>query len=123
MSVLISLEDRRISAEVLTERANQDARWGEQNHPDGTGPAWARDEFGGLGGKLTATEYADLMRWYCATAAAADRVTFRHILIEEIAEAFAEDDPIALRMELIQVAAVAQAWVAKLDRELRTGVA
>lgn len=39
-----------------------------------------------------------------------------HILREEVAEAFAETDPVALRGELVQVAAVAVAWAEAIDR-------
>jgi hypothetical protein len=42
--------------------------------------------------------------------------TWRDILLEEVAEAFAEDDPGRLRAELIQVAAVATQWVEAIDR-------
>jgi hypothetical protein len=38
------------------------------------------------------------------------------ILREEVYEAFAEEDPAALRTELIQVAAVAATWVDAIDR-------
>lgn len=30
-------ETESVLAEVLAERARQDAKWGEQNHPNGTG--------------------------------------------------------------------------------------
>ena len=30
-------EMRRVFDDVRAERARQDAQWGEQNHPDGTG--------------------------------------------------------------------------------------
>jgi malonyl CoA-acyl carrier protein transacylase len=43
-------------------------------------------------------------------------VTWEHILTEEHYEAMAEEDPTRLREELIQVAAVAVAWVEAIDR-------
>lgn len=95
--------DQRIAEEVLRERGRQDARWGEQNHPDGTGGT-------------AAVDYADVLREQCEAATRNGYLTFRHILAEEVAEAFAENDPISLRAELVQVAAIAQAWIAKLDR-------
>lgn len=47
-------------------------------------------------------------------------VTWRDILHEEVCEAFAETDPVKLREELIQVAAVAVAWVETLERRIAT---
>lgn len=92
-----------VADEVVAERARQDDRWGEQNHPDGTGsPAQiARSES---------------TRRDCEAAAASDRLTWCDVLREEVAEAFAESDPGLLRAELLQVAAVAMAWVEHLDR-------
>lgn len=40
---------------------------------------------------------------------------WRTILAEEVYEAFAETDPARLRHELVQVAAVAAAWVEDID--------
>lgn len=52
----------------------------------------------------------------CASAFRVGKGTWRHILQEEVAEAFAELDPAPLREELIQVAAVAVAWIEAIDR-------
>lgn len=90
--------------DVLQERRAQDAKWGEQNHPDGTGYDWD---------VLNAQYY----REKCDTAFADGRGTYKDILREEVFEAFAEKDPEKLKQELIQVAAVAVAWVEKLLRE------
>jgi len=43
-------------------------------------------------------------------------VTWADILLEEVAEAFAEDDPAKLREELVQSGAVILKWIEKLDR-------
>ena len=88
--------------EVSRERAAQDEKWGEQNHPDGTHKDLA--------------SMANLRRNQCDRAAAEGCVTFRHILAEEVAEAFAEEDSESLRAELIQVAAVAVSWIESIDR-------
>jgi len=45
-----------------------------------------------------------------------DQVTWRDILYEEVLEAYVETDWSALRAELVQVAAVAVAWIEHLDR-------
>lgn len=89
--------------EVSHERGRQVAKWGEQNHPDGTGYAYLREQ-------------AAKARHECQVAAADGRVTWRLILREEYREALAETDPERLRTELVQVAAVAAAWIEAIDR-------
>lgn len=89
--------------QVAAERALQDLRWGEQNHPDGTG----------LPGDAAC---AVMARAVCDRSHKAGRGTWRQILDEEVCEALAETDPARLRAELIQVAAVAVAWVEAIDR-------
>ncbi|MFG3709503.1 hypothetical protein [Micromonospora sp. NPDC047730] len=94
----------RVLYEVARERSRQDAKWGEQNHPDGTDESrWDK-------------EAAVRARALCQHLAARGELTWDAILSEEIAEAFAESDPAKLRAELIQVAAVAVAWVEAIDR-------
>lgn len=94
-----------ILEEVLWEREQQDIRWGEQNHPDGT----YQEVF----------EYeAALAKQRCADAVRISVLTWQLILAEEVAEAFAESDPVKLREELIQVAAVATCWIEAIDRRL-----
>lgn len=95
--------DADVMASVVLERARQDAKWGEPtDRPDGTGGAR----------RVRAAENAKNR----TDAHAADgSLTWEHILAEEVAEAFAETDPVALRAELVQVAAVAVKWVRMLD--------
>lgn len=88
---------------IEAERLKQDKKWGEQNHPDGTGgPGWQFE--------------ANVAREVCRQVFAAGQGTWRNVLDEEVAEAFAESDPQKLRAELIQVAAVAIAWVEAIER-------
>jgi hypothetical protein len=94
----------RALLEVAAERAQQDDKWGEQNHPDGTGQHLAH--------------YAAAAQRLTDSMTQRGRITYRHILDEEVREAFAESDRDKLRAELIQVAAVAVAWIEKLDREV-----
>lgn len=91
-----------VLAEVLDERRRQDAKWGEQNHPDGTG---------GFPEEMD----AHAAKMVCQNAAEGGYLDWLHILREEVAEAFASVGP-DLRTELIQVAAVAVAWVEAIDR-------
>lgn len=96
----------RVLHEIKGERQAQDAKWGEQNHPDGTSEQNR--------GK------ADIHRDLTNMAAESGSLTFADILMEEVWEALAEEDQFRLREELIQVAAVAVAWVEKLDRQMAT---
>ena len=91
-----------ILAEIHEERLRQIKKFGDQSHlPDGTGGA-VREKIAG---------YA---KDRCDHALRTGKLSYLHILEEEVCEAFAESDPRALETELIQVAAVALAWVEKL---------
>lgn len=119
---------RAIAREVLAERARQDAKWGEQNHPDGTGPYSEPLHFVGGSwfnpGASIPTPHAELLR----SAATDDTdthaqepehygpVTWTAILLEEVFEALAADDAAGVRAELVQVAAVAEQWIEAIDR-------
>lgn len=94
--------------EVRAERARQDQKWGEQNHPDGTG-------------QYPETIDADVARMACQNAAEGGYLDWMHILREEVAEAFAESDPARLRAELVQVVSVGVAWIQAIDRRSRRG--
>ncbi|WP_051779349.1 hypothetical protein [Streptomyces sp. NRRL S-241] len=101
----------QFAEEVDAERGRQLQKFGDQRHPDGSGPT-----LGFLG--RTIDEYVTVLK------AAADRHNAHDpastpwvlILLEEVFEAAAEDDRARLRAELIQAAAVIQAWVSDLDR-------
>ena len=97
--------------EVQMERARQDAKWGEQNHPDGT--------CAGPNGAVMAKQHADAARSVCDQMAKIGKLTWAHILTEELMEAYAETDEQKLRKELIQTAAVAVSWIEAIDRRIR----
>lgn len=90
---------------IADERRKQDEKWGEQTHPNGTGCPGSALE-------------ADLFRAACNFAAKTGTVTWAHILLEETYEALAETDPATLREELVQLAAVAAAWIECIDRTI-----
>lgn len=94
-----------ILAQIQGERVRQVKKWGAQRHPDGTDPA----QYGKL---------LERTRERCE-AERAQMVgvgpTWAAIMLEEVMEAFCETDPAKLRAELIQVAAVAAAWVQDID--------
>lgn len=93
----------RVLSQVLAERIAQDTKWGEQNHNDGTGNKSQQDR-------------AEFARRWCKSAFESGYGTWADVLTEEVAEAEAERDPATLRAELLQVAAVAVAWIEAIDR-------
>lgn len=95
--VLTALND------VLAERRRQHEKWGEQNLPDG---------YSSFSDRVRAAQARDA----CNRAASEHTVTWRHVLMEEVAETLAESDPDLLRAELVQVAAVALQWIEAIDR-------
>lgn len=90
--------------EIAQERIRQLAKWSEQNHPDGTGRPGSR-------------ELSDHYRVVCK-ANDQRSANWQDILTEEVYEAFAETEPLALRAELVQSAAVIVAWIEAIDRRL-----
>jgi hypothetical protein len=88
--------------DLEAERWRQLKTWGAQSHPDGTGHPGDR-------------ALADFYRKLCDAQFEHGEGTWRHILAEEVAEAFAESERPLLRKELIEVATVALAWVQDLD--------
>ena len=99
-----------VLGEVRNERVRQDAKWGEQNHPDGT--------CAGPNGAVIAKQHADAARSVCDQMAKIGKLTWAHILTEELMEAYAETDESKLRKELIQTAAVAVSWIEAIDRRI-----
>lgn len=109
--------------EVQDERERQDAKWGEQNHPNGTGPKTTpmAEIVRGPGNAIVHRHYAFGLAFQAKSAtdehAKSGALTYADIFLEEVFEALAEEDPAKLRAELIQCAAVAVAWVEKIDRD------
>lgn len=115
-----------LTAEVLrlivAERRRQEAKWGEQNHPDGTGAA--EPVLAGIAGALDEHDFdleddspAVLLmvaaREACKGKFDGGEGSYADVLLEEVFEALAEEDPQELVEELVQVAAVAVAWIEK----------
>ena len=98
--------------EVLQERYKQEIKWGEQNHPNGTYPGCISNMIDD--GESSAPYDA---RNLCERKAKDGFITYAHILWEEFCEAMDEVDDNKLRKELIQVAAVAVAWVECIDKK------
>ena len=118
------VEAHPVVVEVAAERARQTAKHGDESHlPDGTGPERCLTDLPHFQGHA---RHDHLAAWAKARTDAASQsqgdgsITFEHILTEEWAEAIAEQDPQALRAELVQVAAVAVQWIEALDLRATT---
>lgn len=94
----------RVLADVHEERVRQLDRWGVQHRHDDTGGDTLRAE------AEQAKRICQAMEKHVDGGAG-----WRVVLAEEVAEVFAERDPAPLRAELVQVAAVAVAWIEDLD--------
>lgn len=111
-----------VLGDVAGERRRQDEKWGEQRHIGLTG-----DQEHALRPLAEVARYADLANATSGTLAYLARQAcqangrdgrrdnWTAILLEEVFEALAEDDPAALRRELVQVAAVAVQWAERID--------
>jgi hypothetical protein len=106
--MLLQAKPEGVLGDIQAERIRQDAKWGEQNHPDGT--------CDGPNGPTIARQHADAARSICDHFDKIGKLTWAHIFTEEWLEAYAETDPTKLETELIQVAAVAAAWVECIRR-------
>ncbi|WOH20104.1 hypothetical protein IRJ34_07210 [Paenarthrobacter sp. GOM3] len=114
----------RITEEILGERLRQHAKWGEQNHSNGTGPnevpligLWYRADASDPLEDFDAKDIATAAKASTDHAAKQGTLTYADIFLEEVFEALAEGDPEKLRTELIQCAAVATAWIEKIARD------
>ena len=103
----------KVSQEVVAERNAQDTRWGEQNHPDHH-PNVAM----GLQSVRFIYDIPSeaLAKDSCEHRRTLGIMSWADILNEEFVEALHAETTEDLRAELIQVAAVAQAWVECIDR-------
>lgn len=100
---------------VFDERVRQEAKWGQQNHPSFSSEVRYYDH------ELRARFYGiDLTeqkaKANCEGLHARGEGDYASILVEEVVEALCAASIKELREELIQVAAVAVAWVESIDR-------
>lgn len=103
--------------DVRQRRAAQFAQYGTNEALlDGTGPGayWIPEVLDTVGYTAPGTETA-FRRDYEAYEAQHGAPTWMHLVREEVAEAFMEDDPVKLRDELLDVAALCVSWIEKLD--------
>jgi hypothetical protein len=89
--------------EVAAELRRAEAKFPDQHLPDGGGdPRWA--------------ELRDAQRAKTDRKLADGTATWLDVVLEETYEAFAEVDPVLLRAELVQVAAMAIRWINDIDQ-------
>ena len=102
-----------VLGDVKAERARQFARYGSNTDlDDGTGEPWL------LPLSLEDPRHieASFRTDYEVYEALHDgKPTWMHLVREEVAEAFAEEDPARLRAEIIQIAALCVSWAEKID--------
>lgn len=102
----VSVTTENVLLDVATERKAQDAQWGQQDHTN----------IHGEGARRSYASQADYWKQVNAARVADDVVSWDGILLEEVYEAISEAGGTSLRDELVQVAAVAVAWIECLDR-------
>lgn len=121
--------------EIAAERARQDAKWGEQNHPDGDPIILGRLADGGPFGtpNVVALSLADhyeipsatRAKYICDTEAKFGGRTWPSIAVEELAEVVeaTTEGRGRTRTELVQLGAVIVAWIESIDRAVEADVA
>jgi hypothetical protein len=98
-SVEAAYQKERVLTDVRTERSRQDNLWGVQNHDSGIWALILGEEFGEACQAALDVRYGQVTD----TGPSAARINDNKVM--------------QLRSELIQVAAVAVAWVESIDRE------
>lgn len=105
-----------VAHEAIAERAAQDAKWGEQNHPVVyAAPDGARYSLASYGLWLPVV----VLQERCEARARRGTIAWGDILVEELAEvldAGARGDVAGARRELVQLAAVAIQAIESIDR-------
>ncbi len=114
-----NLKISNVLNEVFNERLRQRDKWGDQNHP--CLDLVLLNRSGGSSPQRMCSEYEipseSRAKYLLEAADEKGALTFAHILIEEVSEAISEFDIDKRREELVQVAAVAVAWIEKIDRD------
>lgn len=102
--IALQMRNARAMTLVQQERERQIAKWGDQSLPLGTGS----EEYGQL---------ATFYREQCQRNADEGVDTWADVLLEEVYEALAEEDPDFVEAELIQVAAVCLSAIEDIQRK------
>jgi hypothetical protein len=94
-----------IFSEIVQERMRQHEKWGEQNHPM-------------LNIPFTREAMRNNMKAYKAINDNGKNPSWFSILMEEVYESFAENEPEKIRAEMLQTSAVAVQIIEYLDRQI-----
>ncbi len=112
------MSQKDILDDVAMEREQQNKKWGLQSHPDvhpNTSDPYDAFYYAGIRSATTA-------KAMCDYDARNKNTNWAAILVEEVAEAIEEGalkNKEHLRAELVQVAAVAVAWIENIDRDTK----
>lgn len=106
---------------IASERARQNERWGEQNHPDIMHSAVVEEMIGesiplDVLCKAYGLPTEQLARAACDAAKSIGKLTWSHIAVEELCEVVCAPDDEARVTELVQLAAVCVAWAEAIKR-------
>ncbi len=103
-----------MSLTIIVRQAIFDAIDAERDRQDRLHPGTAQIPDGtGGGGRKT---WEAIARNACDRAHREGRLTHAHVFEEEASEVLAETDPVKLRVELIQTAAICVKWIEEIDR-------
>lgn len=105
-----------VVGEIVAERVRQLEKWWPQDHPNGLDQGVARAALWAATGKSIERQAR-----FDLDESKGQGDNWAAILMEEVGEALQALDGSDLRGELIQVAAVAMAWVQHLDRRCEAG--
>lgn len=106
----MSSELAGVLVEIAEERARQEELWGEQNHPV------LSSSPNTFVARRSHAARADVFKRRNDRRAKESNLAWDDIILEEVYEALAEEDPARIRAELVQAAAVVVNMIQGLDR-------
>lgn len=110
----------KILDEIRAERAQQDSKWGVQDHPSISGALTNIPEFADdlrIRARYYGVPEEDAAKNLCETAFKLAAGSYGHIAVEEMAEVIGAANDQDRRGELVQLAAVCAAWIESIDRK------
>lgn len=114
----------KIIYDFLAERQKQNEKWGEQNHPSVDPVLTERP--GGCTPERMCEEYElpseSRAKSSCNIATKNGKLTFAHIIVEELCEAVSAPDDETRREELVQLGACVMQWIEAIDRRKNNSI-
>lgn len=115
--IMAAMHEQKILREVRVERMRQDAKWGPPGDMPSLDPGELEQDDTRSMARFYGVPTEDDAKHAYDLARELGKSTMAHVLIEEVAEVIAcMDDEVAMREELVQVAAVAAKWILILDK-------